>query len=125
MRYMNAIGLLRKGLEQLRANGVRFEINQLLFAVDKTLLSDSEEKLCKLVSESGGVFKIRKLRVNVCKNKVMRCSRRVNVGRMHARLNGEPFEKVDCFQSLGSQMAADGICERDVVHRMNDEYKAC
>ena len=114
-----------KGLEQLRANGVRFEINQLLFAVDKTLLSDSEEKLCKLVSEYGEVFKIRKLRVNVCNNKVMRCSRRVNVGRMHVRLNSEQFEEVDCFQSLGSQMAADGGCERDVIHRMNDEYKAC
>ena len=39
---------------------------------------------------------------------------------MHARLNGEPLEEVDCFKYLGSQVAADGGYERDVVHRMNE-----
>ena len=29
-----------------------------------------------------------------------------------------------CFKSLGSQVAADGGCERDVVHRMNEGYRA-
>ena len=32
----------------------------------------------------------------------MRCSRYVNVGRMHVRLNGEPLEEVDCFNYLGT-----------------------
>ena len=35
--------------------GWRFEINQLLFADDTALLADSEEKLCRLVSEFGRV----------------------------------------------------------------------
>ena len=39
----------------------RFEIIQLLFADDTALLADSEEMLCRLVSESGRVCKIRKL----------------------------------------------------------------
>ena len=39
-------------------------------------------------------------------------------------LNGEPLEEVDCFKYLGSQVAADGGCERDVVHRMNKGYRA-
>ena len=39
-------------------------------------------------------------------------------------LNGEPLEEVDCFKYLWSQVAADGGCERDVVHRMNEEYRA-
>ena len=39
-------------------------------------------------------------------------------------LNGEPLEGVDCFKNLGSQVAADGGSERDVVHRMNDGYRA-
>ena len=39
-------------------------------------------------------------------------------------LNGEPLEEVDCFKYLGSQVAADGRCERDVVHRMNEGYRA-
>ena len=36
------------------------------------------------------------------------------------RLLEEPLEEVDCFKYLGSQVAADGGCERDVVHRMNE-----
>ena len=55
--------------------GVRFEINQLLFADDTALVADSEEKLGILVSEFGRICERRKLRVNVAKSKVMRCSR--------------------------------------------------
>ena len=43
---------------------------------------------------------------------------------MHLIVNGEPLEEVDCFKYLGSQVAADGGCERDVVHRMNKGYRA-
>ena len=37
--------VLVKGLELLSANGGRFELNQLLFADDTTLVADSKEKL--------------------------------------------------------------------------------
>ena len=47
-----------------------------------------------------------------------------NGGRMLVILNGEPLEEVDCFKYQGSQVAADGGCERDVVHRINKGYKA-
>ena len=40
-----------KGLELLNVNDGRFEINQLLFADDTALVVDSEQKLCKLVTE--------------------------------------------------------------------------
>ena len=43
---------------------------------------------------------------------------------MHVILNDEPSEELNCFQYLGSQVAADGWCERDVVHRMNEGYRA-
>ena len=43
---------------------------------------------------------------------------------MYVRLNGESLEEVDCFNYLGSQVAADEWCERDVVHRMNEGYRA-
>ena len=85
-------------------------------------MADSEETLCRLVGEFGRVCERRKLRVNVGKSKVMRCSRHGNGDRMHVLLNGEPFEEVDCFKYLGSQVAADGGCER--VHRMNEGYRA-
>ena len=43
---------------------------------------------------------------------------------MYVKLNNKPLEIVDCFMYLGLQVAADGECERDVVHRMNEGYKA-
>ena len=69
------VRVLGNELELLSANGGRFEINQLLFADDAALVADSEEKLCRLMSEFCGVCKRRKLKVNVGKSKVMRCSR--------------------------------------------------
>ena len=69
-------------------------------------MADSEEKLCRLVSEFGRVCERRKLRVNVGKSKVMRCSRYGNGDRMHVILHGEPLVEVDCFKYLGSQVAA-------------------
>ena len=75
------------------------------------------------MSEFGRVCERRKLKVNVGKSKVMRCSWYGNGDRMHVILNSEPLEEVDCFKYLGSRVAADGGCERDVVHRMNEGYR--
>ena len=49
------VRVLGKGLKLLNANGGRFEINQLFFADDTALVADSEETLCRLVSEFGRV----------------------------------------------------------------------
>ena len=62
--------------------------------------------------------------MNVGKNKVMRCSRYGNEDRMHVILKSEQLEEVDCFKYLGSQVAAGGRYERDVVHGMNEGYRA-
>ena len=93
VREMN-VRVLGKGLELLSVNGGRFEINQPLFADNTALVADSEDKLCRLVSEFFRVCERRKLRVNVGKSKVMRCSRYGNGDRMHVILNGEPLEDV-------------------------------
>ena len=53
-------------------DGGRFEINQLLFADDTALVADSEEKLCRPVSEFGRVCERRKLLVNQGKSKVLK-----------------------------------------------------
>ena len=73
-----------------------------------------------LFSEFSRVCERKKLRVNVVKSKVMRCSRYGNGGCMHVVLNGEPFEEVDCFKYLVLQVEADGGCKREVVHRINE-----
>ena len=54
----------------------------------------------------------------------MKCSKYGNGGRMHLTPNGEPLAEVDCFKYLGSQVAADGGCEIDAAHRMNEGYRA-
>ena len=45
-------------------------------------------------------------------------------GQTNVRPNGELIEEVDCFKCSGSQVAADGECERDVVQKMNERHKA-
>ena len=92
---------LGKVLELRCANSGRFEINQLLFADDTSLVADSEEKFCRLVRKFGRVCETRKLRVNVGKSKVVRCSRYGNGARMHVMLNGEPLEEVAYLKYLG------------------------
>ena len=77
------------------------------------------------MNEFGRVSERRNLRVNLGKSKVMRCSRYANGGRIHVTLNGELLEEVDCFKYLGSQVAADLGCARNVVDRMNEGYRAC
>ena len=88
------VRVLGKRCELLSANGGKFGINQLLFADDTARVADSEEKLCRLVSEFGIVCERRKLRVNVGKSKVMRCSRYGDGDRMHVTLNDEPLERM-------------------------------
>ena len=55
-------------------------------------MADSGKKLSRLVSEFGRVCERRKLRMNVGKSKVMRCSRYGNWDRMHVILNGRGSE---------------------------------
>ena len=70
------------------------------------------------------VWERKKLSVNVGKSKVTRCSRYENKGRRPVILNSEPFVRVECFKYLASQVAADGGWEMDVVHRINEGYRA-
>ena len=70
-------------------------------------MADSEDKLCRFVSEFGRVYERRKLRVYVGKSKDMKCSRYGNGDRIHVVLKGEPLKEVDSFKYLVSQVAAD------------------
>ena len=55
----------------------------------------------------------------------MRCTRYGNWGGMHdTEWQTVRLEKVDCFKYLGTQVAADEGCERGVLHRMNEGYRA-
>ena len=56
MREMNA-RVLGKRLEQLRANDGRFVINKLLFAHDKTIVADSDDREVGQTYEKKSLFK--------------------------------------------------------------------
>ena len=77
--------------------------------------------MCGLVSDFGRVGERRKLKGNVGKSKVMRCTSYRNGGRMHVIRNDKLLEEVDCFKNW---RAADGVCEKDVENRMNAGYRA-
>ena len=122
VREVNA-RVLGRGLELLDENGSEWQVNQLLFADDTVVVADSEEKLCQLVAEFGRVCKRRKLRVNVGKSKVMRCTRNEDGARLNVTLDGEVLEEVDQFKYLGAIVAANGGVEADVCHRVNEGCK--
>ena len=52
------------------------------------VVADSEKKLRQLITEFGKVCERRKLRVNVGKSKVMRCTRNEDGVRLNVTLNG-------------------------------------
>ena len=81
VREVNARVLGRR-LKMLDGNDNEWELNQLLLADDTVVVADSERKLYQLVTEFGRVCERRKLRVNVRKSKVMRCTRNEN-GALH------------------------------------------
>ena len=122
VREVNA-SVLGRGLELLEASGQSWQLSQLLFADDTALVADSEEKLCRLVSAFGRVCERRKLRVNVGKSKVMRCSRDVDASRISVRLNGELLEEVQCFKYLGSQVEKIELVETEVKSRVKEGCK--
>ena len=122
VREVNAL-VLGRGLKLIDGNDNEWELNQLLFADDTVVVADSERKLCQLVTAFGRVCEGRKLRVNVGKSKVMRCTRNDDGARLNVMLNGEAFEEVDQFKYLVLVIAANGGVEADVHHRMNEGCK--
>ena len=122
VREVNA-RVLGRGLKLVDGNDSEWELNQLLFADDTVVVADSERKLCHLVTEFGRVCERRRLRVNVGKSKVMRCTRNEDGARLNVMLNGEVLEEVDQFKYLGSVIAANGGVEADVHHRVNEGCK--
>ena len=110
----------RGGLELKMDGGQVLRVKQLLFADDTALVEETEEKLQVLVREFGRACDRRKLRVNVVKSKVLRCTRSGGVGRLNVRLNGEMLEEVDSFKYLGSLIEADGGVIMEVKQRVNE-----
>ena len=117
VREVNA-RMLGRGLKLVDGNDNGWELNQLLFADDTEVVADSERKLCLLVTEFERVCERRKLQVNVCKSKVMRCTRNEDGARLNITLNGEALEEGDQFKYLGSVRAGNSVTMREVPQRL-------
>ncbi|XP_068200534.1 uncharacterized protein [Palaemon carinicauda] len=115
--------VLGRGLKLIDESDHELEVNQSLSTGDTLLVADAEEKLGRLVTEFGRVCERRKFRVNVCKSKAMRHTRRGSSARLNVMLNGELLEEVDQFKYLGSVVAANGGVEADVRQRVNEGCK--
>lgn len=76
-----------------------------MFAEDTAQLEDSEEKLCRQVSEIDRVSERSELRGNVGTSRVINCLRKGCATGFSVGLNGLLLEEVDCFKNLGSHVA--------------------
>ena len=87
----------------------RRNINNLRYADDTTLMTDSKEELksllMKVKGESGNVG----LKLNIQKTKIMASSPITSW-----QIDGEPVETVRGFISLGSKITADGDCSHEL-----------
>ena len=115
---------LGRGLEMRTRNGQEWEVSQLLFADDTALVAATEEELQRLVEEFGVVCERRKLKVNVGKSKVMRCSRGGQRLELSVRLNGEVLEEVESFRYLGSEICRSAKMSVEVEQRMKEGMAA-
>ena len=103
------------GLEETQA-GVKIagrNINNLRYADDTTLTSESEEEikslLMKLKEESEKVG----LKLNIQKTKIMASGPITSW-----QIDGETVEIVDDYISLGSKITADGDCSHEIKRRL-------
>jgi hypothetical protein len=76
-----------------------------------------------VVSEFRRVCERRKLSVNVAKRKVMRVTRRDNVGDIDITLNGIRMEDAGCFRYLGINIDIDGCMRSEMKHRVTEGEK--
>ena len=101
------------GLEEAQA-GIKIarrNINNLRYAVDTTLMAESEEELKSLlmkVKESENVG----LKLNTQKTKIMASGPITSW-----EIDGETMETVTDFIFLGSKITADGDCSHEIKRR--------
>jgi len=95
-----------------------------LFADDTILVTDSEQKLQKLLKVFGSVCKRRKLAVNVGKSKVMRIGKNLNVNEVNISLNDTRMEAVEYYRYLCVNISNDGRMNEEVRHRIGEARKA-
>ena len=119
--YMQSISIETLGLEEAQAEIkiARRDINNLRYADDTTLMTESEEELksllVKVKEESENVG----LKLNIQKTKIMASGPITSW-----QIDGETVETVADFIFLGSKITADGECRHEIKRCLLLERKA-
>ena len=103
------------GLEETQA-GIKIagrNTNNLRYADDTTLMTESEEELKSLLMKVKEVSKKVGLKLNIQKTKIM-ASRPITSW----QIDGETVETVSDFIFLGSKITADGDCSHEIKRRL-------
>ncbi len=94
---------------RLMSDDIReWNLNQLLFADNTTMMVDSQDRLRQLGEEFGRLCERRKQRVNESKSKMMNYTRMEDDRRMNIILNVKLLEEVEYFKYLRSQIVLNG-----------------
>ncbi|XP_068245368.1 uncharacterized protein [Palaemon carinicauda] len=113
--------VLGRGLKLIHESDHKWELNQLLFADDRVLVTDTEEKLSRLVIDFRTVWE--KEVGSLCgKSKVMVCTSGEVGDKLSFMWNGGLLEEVDLFKHLGSVVAVIGGVKADARQRVNEGY---
>ena len=99
------------GLEEAQA-GIKISrrnINNLRYADDMTLMTESEEELKSLLMKVKEESEKAGLKLNIQKTKIMACSLITSW-----QIDGETMETVTDFISGGSKITADGDCSHEI-----------
>ena len=80
---------------QDKIRNIEWKVDWLMFADDTALLSDSKEKLERLVQEFGRVCQRRKLSVNEAKSKIMKIGKNVEENGANISMNDRRMEEVE------------------------------
>ena len=100
------------GLDKAQAGikTVRRNINNLRYADDTTLMTESKEELKSLLMKVKGESEKVGLKLNIHKNKHHDTSGPITSW----QIDGETMETVTDFISLGSKITADGDCSHEI-----------
>ena len=111
------------GLKEVQA-GIKIagrNINNLRYADDTTLMSESEEKLKSLLMKVKEESEKVDLKLNIQKTKIMASGPITS-----QQIDGETVETVADFIFLGSKITADGDCSHEIkINAYSFEGKLC
>ena len=99
-----------------------WEVNMILYADDTVLVSRSEEGMKELVGEFERVCRVKGLRINPGKSKVMVFGE--GEEEVEVVVGGEALEKVSVFRYLGMEIGEEGGTREEIDHRVAEGMRA-